>query len=177
MRRVIFLLPGLLLATAASADADTKSDEAREILKKARDALTKVTLVAYDFDFKGTGGLEPRGRAVSGNTVLGLPSEDKVDRFRSQVEIEDPSSLQPIKLTVGGDGNELFFTDHKKKTVYQDLDPAVLGRRGTRIQQLLRREFISEEPLKDEIAAEKLELRDSQSIGGEDCFQWTHVDP
>lgn len=171
MRRLTGLLLGLCVAGTALAEGDGNAQEARDILKKAAEALKKVKQVTYDFDLKGTGGMAPRGRSASGKIILGPPTEWGQVRVRLDAEMEDPSSLDPIRLIIGSDGENYYLVDHKKKMCYEDMDPAVLGSRGRRFPRLLIPQFTAEEPFKAEIAAEKIELRESVTIEGEECYQ------
>ncbi len=171
MPKIVTGFVGFCLILSHSATGEGTSDEAREILQKADKALKKVKLVSYDFEFKGTGGIAPRVRAVSGKMIMGKPSEEGVGRFRCDGEMENPSSLTPFKLTVGADGDNFYLVDHDKKLAYEDMDPAVLGRRGRRLMQVFFQGFVTDEPLESALAAEKIELRESVSLDGEDCYQ------
>lgn len=171
MRQTTCLIFGLLTATATSGADGTGSDEARAMLKKAAEALKKVQLVQYDFDFKGTGGMSMRGGSAKGTMLLGLPSKWALNRFRCDVELEDPSSAKPRKVTVASDGNGFFFIDYKRKRFHEDMDPSVLGNSAAKLQPFLLAQFIADEPLKAELEAEKIELGEPATIGGEKCFQ------
>lgn len=171
MRRMTCLIFGLLTATVALGDGGSGSDEARAILKKAAEALKKVQLVRYDFDFKGTGGMSTRGGSANGTMLVGLQSKWKLDRFRCDVELEDPSSVKPRKVTIASNGDSFFFIDYKRKTFHEDMDSNVLGNSARKVRRLLLRQFIEDEPLKAELEADKIELGEPATIGGDKCFQ------
>ncbi len=53
----------------------------------------------------------------------------------------------------------------KTKTVYADMDEAVLGTHSRNVQRVLLGEFVAKEPRAEDLKAEKVELKEAVEIG------------
>lgn len=176
MRRTMCLVAGLCFASVcAIADEvvtkTTGSSEGFEILKKAETALKEVKQVSYRAEFKATGWVAAFVPEVSGTALLGERSKWDLDRFRCEVKLQPRGSSEVIELTAGSDGDLFFLIDSKNKMAYEDMDPAVLGSQGRDIQRVLMREFTASDPFGDEIKPDLVELKGTESVGGEECYQ------
>ena len=168
-----------LLAAGAGWASDPASPggaeltDAKEVLKKADEAVRKVGTVSYSATAKSTGWLESRAPSAEGTAVLSGKGKTQQDmaKFLIKVKSTPPGSSEPVEITGGSDGETFFLIDPATKTVYEDIDPAVMGKNMRLIQGLMARCFTLEEPFADELKAEKVELRDSVKVGDDDCYQ------
>jgi outer membrane lipoprotein-sorting protein len=51
------------------------------------------------------------------------------------------------------------------------MDDAVLGSQQRNVQRVLMQELVAQEPLKKELEATELEVREDQDVAGETCYQ------
>jgi hypothetical protein len=63
--------------------------------------------------------------------------------------------------------------DPQAKIAYQDMDPAVLGADSRNLQRVILPEFSADEPFKEALEAESVEIAGSESVAGEDCHRVT----
>ncbi len=174
MRRVTGVLLGLFVVSGAIAqDTGTQSGETtdgREILKKAAEAAKNVKLVGYQAEYSSTGWVKPYVADVKGNVVIGEQSKWELDRFLCDVTVKPPDSEESHQLRAGSDGNMFFLVDSKTKTVYADIDNAVLGSQGRHIMRVLLPQFGAPDPFKEELEAKSIELKGTETIRGEECY-------
>ena len=182
MSQMIPFILGLCMAAGALADQTDKSSpsadkpkatssEPREILEKAQAALQQVKQARYTARYQGEGWVTQYIATVEGSAMLGEMSEHQLARFRCDVKLTPPKSEETIQLTAGSDGDLFFLMDPKTKTVYADMDDAVLGTHSSNAQRLLMRAFVSKEPLAKELEGKPLELKEDVDVGGETCYQ------
>lgn len=81
-----------------------------------------------------------------------------------------PDTKAARKITGGSDKENFFIVDHKGKIAYQDIDPSVMGPTGQLFGQITMIEFLHPSPFSDEINGKTRELKDSETIAGEDCY-------
>lgn len=174
MRRVTGVLLGLFIMSGAMAqDAGTKSGEptdGRKILKKAAEAVKAVKLVGYEAEYSSTGWVKPYVADVRGKVVVGDQSKWKLDRFRCEVTLKLPDSEESLEYRAGSDGEMFFLVDSKTKTVYADMDSAVLGSQGRNIMRVLLPQFGAPDPFKEELEAKTIELKEEETVHGEPCY-------
>ena len=177
MKRASCFSLGLVLtftaALATGADGQELTDPL-EILKKVDAAAKAVKAVKYDATFKPLGASIAQGSEVEGSVVMSGWTGGGLEKFLFEVTVKNAGSSDEQKVTAGGNGEEFFVIDHKTKTAYVDIDPAVLGRIGGRARNLQTVEFLHPTPFNDEIVGQKQELTGSKKIGGEDCYE-VHV--
>jgi hypothetical protein len=166
---------GLALATPVLAQDETEksteaSNEAVEILKKADAATKAVNLVRYNAAFEATGEAAARAPKVEGTVVMAGDDAQGFGKYRVNAKGKLPGSEDPVEFSAGTDGETYFLIDPAEKTVYADMDSAVLGQRGRIAAALLMREFVHPTPFSDEINADKAELKDAEKIGDQDCY-------
>lgn len=149
--------------------ASKESSEAIEILKKVDAAAKAVKIAKYKATYKGTGGRPVA--TVEGSVVIKGWAGRSPEKFFADVTVKKPDAAEAIHITVGGDGEEYYVTDHAAKKSYVDIDPMVLGSTGRPAQNLFTLEFVHPTPFSDEINATKQELRGSKTIGGVDCYE------
>lgn len=149
--------------------ASKESSEAIEILKKVDAAAKAVKIAKYKATYKGTGGRPVD--TVEGTVVIKGWTGGSPEKFFADVTIKKPNASEPLHITIGGDGEEYYVTDHAAKKSYVDIDPMVLGSTGRPAQNLFTLEFVHPTPFSDEINAPKQELRGSKTIGGVDCYE------
>ncbi len=175
MRRTISVLLSLCLATAVAGQqpAWRNSDlsDPIEILKKVDAATKAVKSVKYKITFRGTGAAESRAPNVEGTVFMSGWSDGTPKNFRFEAKIRRPESSEVVQITVGSDGEDFYFVDHKAKKAYVDIDPEVMGTTGRPAMMLRVAEFLHPSPFSDEINAEAQELKGSKTIGGEDCYE------
>lgn len=177
LRLWLYAMIGLALVTppAIAQEEAEKKDEAPnqavEILKKADAATKAVKLVRYDAKVEANGAAASQVPTLEGNAVLSEDGKDEsANKYRVHAKGKLPGSDDTIEFTAGTDGETYFLIDPAEKTVYQDVDPEVLGMRGRAASTLIMREYIHPTPFSDEINADKAELKDDEKIGEEDCY-------
>lgn len=165
-------------AQATAAKDEKKKHEtdakAREILKQADEATKNAPAVRYDFDFRATGAIESRAPKGKGTVILSGKVKNPTDFFakaRFEIKMQPPGSSDEMEYTVVTDGDKFALIDPKAKKIYEDIDPSVLGRRGSVIQNFGMREYSHPQPFSDEIKGDYVELRGEKDIGGEKCHE------
>ncbi len=108
--------------------------------------------------------------AVEGAATIGKRSKWDVDPFFVEVKLTSKDADEPIDCKAGSDGDIFFLIDAESKTVYEDMDPMVLGSRSRDIQRVLMREFADPKPYENAEKATTVQLKDTQRAGGEDCY-------
>ena len=149
----------------------TQLKDPMEILKKAESALKKVRLARYKARTRGTSWIKAYVPIAEGEVMIGEPSEHDIERFRCTVKITPIGSEETIELTAGSDGDIYYMIDPQTKTVYADMDPAVMGSRARDPRPVLLRTLVSKEPLAEELKAKSIELKEDAEVEGEDCYQ------
>lgn len=170
----MFVIAGLTTAAIRAdetKDAPSAGGEGAAVLEKAREAMKGLKSVRYKVDYRGTGWLVERVPTVSATVLLAGQSQWKIDRFHFEGTLQPPKTEQPVNVTAGCDGDLYFLVHNEKKTVYEDIDTAVLGSFGRSIPRAVLSGFTSGDPLADEGKAEKFELKEPQSVEGESCDQ------
>lgn len=145
-----------------------------EILKKVDAAAKAVKSVRYKASAKASGAAKTQlPFTVEGVVTLGgdATAPPLPTKFRIEAKFQPPGSSEPVEALVGSDGDKFWLIDHKAKTAYADIEPAVLGRRGQAATALSMVEFIHAQPFSDEINAKKKELRGTKKIGNEECYE------
>jgi hypothetical protein len=167
---LLSLAPGVMAQTSEKPAG--KSDEAMEIVKKAAAALTQVKTVRYKADYKGTKWIASLVPSVRGVATIGSRSKFDIDPFFAEVTITrttEEGAEKPVQYKAGSDGDIYFLIDDNTKTVYQDMDPLVLGSNSRDIRRVLAPEFADPKPLEDVHKAKSVRLLDSESVDGVSC--------
>ncbi|MFQ5590439.1 MAG: hypothetical protein ACE5HE_04670 [Phycisphaerae bacterium] len=158
-------------STAAVKETSTEN-RAREILKKADAATKAVKLVSYKATLRATGALAAYIPDVDGTVIIEGDCPDQAPlRFRYEAAFTLPNSIEKRRVVCGSDGNTHYLIDNGAKTVYADIDPAVVGSDGKVARILAMIEYCYPTPFSDEINAEHVELKGTAVIGGEDCYE------
>lgn len=149
-----------------------KTPEAVEILKKADEATKKLKGARYKATVTPTGfraarGVRTEGEVLIAGELVGMAPKT----YRATGKFTTPDSKQPAEVTIGSDGENYYQIDHHTKTVYVDIDPAVLGTDGQMVFPLMMVEFIHDSPFSDELNGTKVQLAGTETIGTEDCHQ------
>ena len=165
----VFCLAAGPIAQAGEDSADLKN--ALAILKKADSATKKVKAVRYHADVSGDGAMADRIPKVSGDVILAGDYEKDGGHWAVEAEITMPGSSETVKLSGGTDGENTYLIDWAEKIAYEDMDPAVLGRRGQSLSTVRMLEYIHPTPFTDEINGREVELLESTKIGDVDCYQ------
>lgn len=172
----LFITGGLLAQQEEPKPKPTeavKSEKAVEILKKADEATKKVKAVEYDAKVAPTGAwVGTRGEAwghvvLAGEFVAGGGTTKHV----TQMEFKRSGSEEVQKFTVGWDNETFYLIDPAEKTVYEDIDPAVVGQRGRLLGFLWMLEYVHETPFSDELNGSEIEFKGTTEVEGEDCYQ------
>ena len=175
MKRATGAMLGLLVASGASAaDTGLKSADhldGRAIVTKAAAGIKQARVVSYTAKYTATGWVAKFVANVQGTALVGKQSKWEIARFRCDVKLRKPGSSDARALSAGCDGYQYFLVDPKAKTAYQDMDPAVLGSNGRDVQRVVMQEFASPEPFKEQLEAETIELRGSESVAGVECYR------
>jgi len=148
-----------------------KSEKAVEILKKADDLTKKVTSVHYKGTFKATGRVGQMRPEAEFDACLsgewGTPSF----KYRTTIKYKQPGATETEEFTVGSDGQTYYLIDPKEKKVYEDVDPAVHGRRGQLAQGVLMIEYVHASPFTDELKGRVIEYAGTEKVGDEECHK------
>ena len=173
MQRTTSILTALgvvgFAVTGVSA-ADGLLTDAKEILKKADQAIKKIQFASYNASYRGTGWLEEFVPQVTGKAVVGPDGDYKVPRFFCEAILKKKDSEETQKYTAGCNGDEYFLFDPKTKKAHHDIDPIVLGDASRDIQRLVLREFTSDEPFKKELESETVVLTATRTVDGVLCY-------
>ena len=162
----------ILFLTACSCVAGEGSsgdNPAKAVLKKSREAIKKTKVVSYNADYTATGYIKQWVSDARGQVIVGEKAKFDVPRFRLDITMAGQEDKPEKRYSLGCDGDEYFLIDEESKTVYADLDPAVLGSNSRAFRRVILPEFGDAEAFKEELKAETVELRDAESVGGEDC--------
>jgi len=181
VKRMMAMLLGLGLASAAYAQTPgEKKPEAPkgggltdpvEILKKADEAAKAAKSVQYTASAKGLGTQAARTATVEGTVILLGWKNNAPEKWIVDAKAQRAGSSEANELVAGFDGNNYYLIDKPKKTMYQDMDQAVMGSGARLVQGLLMVEFVHPTPFTDEINADKQELRGTTKIGDEECYE------
>ena len=140
-----------------------------KIVMKADAAIRKVTSVQYASRREISGPLAKRLSPAQGTVTYTMASPEGSRKFRVNVKMKPLHSEEELRFTVGSDGDLSYLIDPDKKIVYEDMDPAVAGNRGGVAQGLVMPEYMAADPFGDELKADTLAYRGTESVDGEDC--------
>lgn len=143
--------------------------DAMALLRKSEAALKEVERVQYRGAFQGAGWVAQFVAQVEGKTIMGRQSRYEIDTFRSEVKLTPAGKTDSVELTAGCNGDVYFLIDPKTKTAYEDMDPAVLGSSGRDVMRLIMAPFGSPAPYGKDLAANSVELKGTDKIGGVEC--------
>ncbi len=162
------------VVTTAVADENKKADgvsrDAIAVLKKTEAALKNVKTASYTAGFRGTNWVASRVPNVEGIATIGTRNQWDIDPFSCEVKITEKDSEGTLSFTAGSNGDTYFLIDSKAKTVYEDMDPLVLGTHSRNIQRVLAREFAMPNPFADAYKAGTVQMKDTAEINGEPCY-------
>lgn len=171
-------MTGVLLVLAPCVLAQTseksggKSEEAMAVVKKAAAGLTQVKTVRYKADYIGTKWIAKLVPKVTGVATIGSRSKYNVDPFFAEVTItrkgEDGTETS-AQYKAGSDGDAYFLIDDAAKTVYEDMDPLVLGSNSRDIRRVLVPEFADPKPFDSVKDAKSVRLLEPASVDGVSC--------
>jgi outer membrane lipoprotein-sorting protein len=168
----------LLSAAACAGDEDKKAaDELKdplEIMKKADAACKTLKSVKYDVTSEPSAELKAIVARVQAAVVAAKVAGKKdasAAKFVFDARVNLPNQSEADKVTFGTDLDKFFFIDHQTKKVHEDMDEAVLGRRGMSLYRSMMIEYMHPTPFDDEIKAKSRELRGSKTISGVDCYE------
>lgn len=154
---------------AATATEPVKDPKALKILEAADEATKKLESVRYKASIKGIGSMEKTRPMTEGTVIASGEWQTAGYKFRITAKLPPAEGGTAEEFTAGSDGDTYFVVDPQKKIVYEDIDPAVLGRTGGRASAIQMVEFNHPRPFSDEIGGETAELKGSESVGGVDC--------
>jgi len=171
MTGVLLVLAPCVLAQA-SEKSGGKSADAMAVVNKAAAGLTRVKTVRYKADYVGTKWIATLVPRVSGLATVGSRSKYDVDPFFAEVTITrqgEEGTETSAQYKAGSDGNIYFLIDDETKTVYEDMDPLVLGSNSRDIRRVLVPEFADPKPLEDVQKAKSVGLLDNAMVDGVSC--------
>ncbi len=172
MHRIVCLSAILgVMTTMAFAGEKSELTDPVEILKKADAAAKAVTSVSYDLVAEGTGAAKGRMGKLEGSYVLVGFADGLPKKFRAKFKSKHGDTGEIQDKTIGGDGENYYVVDHVTKTVYQDMDPTVLGSSLRVAGAGFFAEFTHPNPFSDELKGKSHKLMGSKSVNGEDCYE------
>jgi len=143
-----------------------------EILKKVDAVCKAVKTVRYDIVFEGLGDSKSSMPETRGKFAVVPGGGDATKgRLRADVKVKQPGSDEAQEVTVASDGENYTVLDHKNKKAYQDIDPAVLGSFRRIVMGAALSEYGHQQPFSDEINGKKQELKGTQKIGDDECYE------
>lgn len=158
-----------VLVLNAMALGASGGEDPRAILKKAAAEMKKVRSISYTAEFDATKWVKKFVPRVTGTVILGQEKEYKLIEFSCEVTIRSAESEEESRFQAGCNGDIYFLIDPKTKTMYQDMDQAVLGSHSRDIQRVVLRDFSLSEPLKELMESETIESRGTQTVDGQLC--------
>ncbi|MGD8454553.1 MAG: hypothetical protein PVJ57_22290 [Phycisphaerae bacterium] len=185
MRQFIGLLALVLLAGTVAWAGDKKDEKPAgemtdplAILKKTDAAMKAVKAVKYDLTIEATGALKERSAKLEGSVIAAERAKPESDndksvlptKFRMETRFTVPNDSEPYHLIGGNDGKDFYLVDFRTKTVYADLDPAVLGSASRVILRGMMIEYLHPRPFDDELGGKQHTLKESKTVDGEDCY-------
>jgi len=145
--------------------------DGKEILKRADAAAKAVRVIKYNAVAKGLGADEAKRPTVEGSAFFGGWTSGAPARSIVECKVTKPGSTDVAEYVAGNDGETVYLVDFAAKTVYADMDAAVLGSAGRIIRSILLTKIVDPDAFKDELAAEKVELKGVTKIGDQDCYE------
>ena len=171
---LVMFHPGSQVFGASEADEGMKVDaEAVEILKRAAVAMKGIAAVRYEARIEPGGIGETFWPRAEGSAILAGWSDflRRPARFWIHIDTVRKGSEEVVPVTMGGDGDSFFVIDHGTRRGYEDMDPGVLGAHQQTLSRFEMTEFVLEDPYRDEIEANGVELVGVESFEGEDCYK------
>ena len=142
-----------------------------EILKRVDAVAKAVKTVRYDVEVELTGAATRFAGSLKATVLASGFVDGMPERFLVEAEVVLPGTTEPRRLTGGSDGNTYYVIDHANKTAHEDLEPSVMGPYRRALARGVMIEFFHPEPFSAEINGKQHELRGSEMIGGEDCWE------
>lgn len=163
----VAFLGSFLIVASVSAEEPL---DGRAVLLKAQAAMKAAQVISYNGELAITGYYARELPEVRGRVIIGKQSALKLDRFVCDVKIKLPKSEEWLEYPIGSNGDKYFRFEHAQKLLREDIDPLIMGTLARHAQRILVRDFAAAEPMKNDLAAASITLRDSESAGGEDCY-------
>ncbi len=174
MRLVMYALCLAVAAGATRADEKPKTSpdltDPKVILQKTIDALGKVQIASYELEYAVSGWFTMFFPSLSGTVVVGKDTEQKAERFRATLSLRPSNAPEPVPVSAGADGNIYYVIDEKSKTVYADVDPAVLGGNRWSVQFSIAREYGERAPFEEVPKSGEVRLEPSEKVDDQDCY-------
>ncbi|MEK6677117.1 MAG: DUF2092 domain-containing protein [Planctomycetota bacterium] len=145
--------------------------EAAELLNKVEAAFKNLKAVRYSFQRQGINADEGKVAKIEGTVILSGWAFRNVQKFRAELKVQRPGADKTTEFSAGSDGELVFLIDPDKKTVFADLDPAVMGAQTRIVMAGLMSQFVRPDPFEDEKKAKKSEVRGIVKVGEEDCYE------
>ncbi|MEL7060564.1 MAG: hypothetical protein AAGN46_11105 [Acidobacteriota bacterium] len=172
----------LLLLTAVGFGAEAQSEPAAEAGEQRRDAAALELLEKVDAKTKSVERVRYRGlteatgaatqfmpERIEGQIVADGWAGNQPQRFFGTLTVPGTEDGSWKKVTGGGNGDMFFVVDHEDKKAYEDMDPGVIGSYGQYFGNFGMLEFLHPTPFSDELNADVVEMRGTQTIGGVEC--------
>ena len=153
------------------ASGDGAKQDPKAIVQEAQEALKKVSLVRYRAEIQGKGWVAKRVPRINATVIVGARSQHDIDQFRCDVQIKEDGSEEMMRLTAACDGDIYCLIDPSTKTVYQDMDPAVLGKHGRNTQRPVLGAFAEPDPLAELLESGELSYKGTTDVVGEPCHE------
>jgi hypothetical protein len=144
--------------------------DAKAILQRTVDALKRAQTVSYEVEYNVTGWFSYFLPNMRGTVVIGKDTEQKAERFHSTLTVQKVGSSESTEVNAGADGKMYFVIDPTSKTVYADIDPAVVGKGRWAVQFSMVREFAEPDPFAEALKSNELRLADPARVDDEDCY-------
>jgi len=173
MHRAITVVLSLLFSTLVLAHDPAKppagAPDAKTVLQKSAEAMSKLKVVAYDLEYKVSGFFAAFMPSVTGHIVMGKESSDGAKRFRYNAKLQKGDSSEVVEVTAGADGTTYYLIDDKTKTVHADIDPQVMGKHQHPVEFTLTRELGMARPFEDVLKGGEVRYERSEKVDDHDC--------
>jgi outer membrane lipoprotein-sorting protein len=107
---------------------------------------------------------------MDGAVMLAGKYDKGFEQFMFDVSVKKPSGDEYERFTIGSDGTTFYLVDPSTKKAHEDANKRVLTYADQTAQRVAMVEYLHPTPFSDEINAAKVELKESQMIGEEDCY-------
>lgn len=154
----------------AATKAEGKSiDDPKAFMQAVIKAMGDAKLVSYDVDYAVTGWFSFFLPNIKGSVVMGKETPNKTQRFRSTLVVEPSGSAEKSTVTAGADGEIYYVIDEASKTVYADIDPAVVGKFRWGIEFAMVKEFAAPDPFAEVLKDGEIKFEGSSKVEDVDC--------
>jgi hypothetical protein len=140
-----------------------------EILRRADEKLEAINTVRYRVRSQRTDVPESSASITEGTVTMTGWNGSEPEKFRFDAFSRPEPAADPIQVTVGSNGKEFWYINHRDKKARVGSDFASLGPYRLIVRYFPVYEFVLPEPFGDELRAAKITLAGQAEVNGEPC--------